>query len=659
MVALVVSDGRLSAIGQPITGWGIPGQARGIVLNSGSAKTYAQIYRSQPAIRTVVDFIARGVADLPLKTFERVDDTDRVRLSPDKSDLASILEIAPNPSTVPYRLIHATYSDRAIYDIAYWLKVRDTGGRVVGVRRIPPTRVEPCEGSWLEVTAYRIFGDRGFLDRPREDWVVFPGYDPEDTRVGTSPIETLRLILTEEESAGEYRNQLWRSGARTGGVIERPLDAPEWLDADRNRFIADWSNYAGSGGLAGQAPVLEDGMKWVASGVTPKEAQYVESRKLTREEAAAAYHIPPPLVGILDHATFSNIREQHKMQYMDTLGPWLTSGQQEVRAQLVPDFYDSTQVYVEFDLNAKLRGDFEEQSAQIGTAVGGPWMTRNEGRARVNLPAIDGGDELVVPLNVTEGGQSSPADATNDTNEQNPAPDDGKSRRRGRRIKAAPGPDAVTAHVDLMTRFFERQGKSVTAAYSRAVKSVSREDVIDLARWDRELAADLLSLAIELSTAVGTTTMAGVNPDGFYDPGMTTNYLKAQTAAVAESVNLVTGNQITAALADEDDPAAALESVFATAVAARAVSLGTAQATNIAGWASVESGRQSGTDARKVWITGHNPRKSHQAMNGQTVALDAKFSNGARWPADAVDLSVDEVAGCNCALEIIPGGLEE
>src|SRR5690554_6984432 len=55
---------------------------------------------------------------------------------------------------------------------------------------------------------------------------------------------------------------------------------------------------------------------------TRRSSDLIEARKLTREEVAAAYYIPPPLVGILDHATFSNIREQHKQLYQDTLGPW-------------------------------------------------------------------------------------------------------------------------------------------------------------------------------------------------------------------------------------------------------------------------------------------------------------------------------------------------
>ena len=52
--------------------------------------------------------------------------------------------------------------------------------------------------------------------------------------------------------------------------------------------------------------------------------RHLQTRKLTREEVAAAYWIPPPMVGILDYANFSNVTEFHKMLYADALGPWFT-----------------------------------------------------------------------------------------------------------------------------------------------------------------------------------------------------------------------------------------------------------------------------------------------------------------------------------------------
>lgn len=85
--------------------------------------------------------------------------------------------------------------------------------------------------------------------------------------------------------------------------------------------------------------------------------------------------------------------------------------QQDLALQLLPDFPDTKDLYVEFNLAEKLRGSFEEQAVQLQTAVGGPWMSRNEARARVNLPQVENGDDLITPLNVLTGGQASPTDS--------------------------------------------------------------------------------------------------------------------------------------------------------------------------------------------------------------------------------------------------------
>ena len=145
---------------------------------------------------------------------------------------------------------------------------------------------------------------------------------------------------------------------------------------------------------------------------TAKDLQYIEGRKLTREEVAAAYHVPPPMVGILDHATFSNITEQHKMLYQDCLAPMLCMIEEEIELQLLPDFEPAPdRFYLEFNLRDKLTGSFEERADSIMKSVGGPTMTINEARALDNRPPIDGGDVLIRPLNVTQAGDQNPIPA--------------------------------------------------------------------------------------------------------------------------------------------------------------------------------------------------------------------------------------------------------
>jgi hypothetical protein len=53
----------------------------------------------------------------------------------------------------------------------------------------------------------------------------------------------------------------------------------------------------------------------------------------------------------------------------------------------------------------------------------------------------------------------------------------------------------------------------------------------------------------------------------------------------------------------------------------------------------------------KTWVTGSNARPEHARLNGQTVPLGDKFSNGLMWPGDAQG-DAHDVAGCNCHLQI-------
>src|SRR5688500_9686703 len=325
------------------------------------------MWKSQPQIRTVVSFLARNAAQLGLHVFRRGSDLDRERVT---DHPLSLLLGRPNPWTTPYRFIDTIVSDIGVYDNSIWLKAK-LPNQPMSLARLDPALTTPVGTNPFYPEGYKI----GKTVLKPEQIVHFHGYSPLDARWGVSPMETLRQLLSEEHQATLYREQLWRNGARASGYLQRPADAPEWSSAGKERFRSQWqAQYSGDGSRAGGTPILEDGMTYVSASTSPRDAQYIESRKLTREEVTAACHVPLPLVGILDHATYSNIREQHKMLYQDTLGPLLTSIQQELELQLLPEFGDTENLYVEFNIAEKLRGSFEEQAAQLQTATGRPWM---------------------------------------------------------------------------------------------------------------------------------------------------------------------------------------------------------------------------------------------------------------------------------------------
>jgi HK97 family phage portal protein len=641
-VSFVVSDGAVRSLDRPA----LPAPTT-MRLTDDFTQDYAEIWRTQPAVRMVVSFLARNIASLGLHAFRRISDTDRERLT--EHPLAQLIA-KPNPRTTRYRLFNSLVHDLGIFDTAYWLKAK-ASTQQYALLRLPPHMTRAIGNTWLWPEGFEFKGGRGRREFGAEDVVHFHGHNPTDARTGAPPIESLRRVLAEEYEAGRMREQTLRNGARVSGYLQRPKDAPRWSDPARERFRQEWhGQYVGSGPQTGGTPILEDGMTFSPASQTAEQLQYVQARKLTREEVAAAYFIPPPMVGILDQATFSNITEQHKMLYQDTLGPWLTMITEELGLQLLPDLAEPD-VYVEFNLAEKLRGSFEEQAQAASTATGRPWMTANEQRARFNLPAVDGGDDLVVPLNVLVGGQANPRDSAPEPGAASlTRPPSSKGFSAALAKGRAPGTHE-DKHTQVLGDFFARQAKAVKSRLG----AKADEDWWDEPRWNRELGADLWRLSMATSVAVATQVLESIGaPPEEYDSDRTAAFLAAVADRIAQAVNAVTKTQLDDALAT-DDPAAAVDHVFEMAASSRAAQIATTTVTAVSGFASTEAAKQYGGDAvTKTWRTGTNPRPSHARMDGETVGIEEPFSNGAMWPADA-GLDVDEVAGCNCAVEITVG----
>ncbi|MFE7462261.1 phage portal protein [Nocardiopsis terrae] len=616
---------------------------------------YGAIFDAQPQVQTVVTFLARNIAQLTLHAYERRSDTDRARLT--HHPLPKLLRAPlPGRKLTRYQLFFRIVADRAIYDDAFIAKIRDKSGKVIGLLPVPRPWVTAEGGSWIEPAEYIVAGT---VRVPAQDMIHLHGYAVDSLWHGTPPMGALRNILMEEHEANTHRQNMWRNGARTSGFIQRP--APKnprdaWSDEARTRFQREFRDlYTGDGADAGGVPVLEDGMTYVPAGLDPRAAQYIEARKLTREEVAAAYHIPPPLVGILDHATFSNIREQHKQLYQDTLGPWLVDIDESLENQLVPELADPDLVYLEFDIKAKMSGSFEEQASAASTAAGAPWMTVNEIRAQNNLPELEGGNELVVPLNVTQGGQANPRDSA-------PPPDPAKAvgpvtKERTVQVKTAPPEQTVEHAQEELSRFFSRQARSLSsllgAAKTGGALTKDAADVVNWDRWETELALVLgtLNTRIAAQSARAALEDMGADPTD-YDPADTAEWLAANAQGQAEATTVTSREQVSEAL-EEDDPAEALKHLFGIWAASRAAELASRQSLHVAGYSSVKEARRVfGSSARKTWrTTARNSRASHARLNGQTVPIDSKFSNGARWPGDSI-LPARESAKCKCMLSI-------
>lgn len=399
-----------------------------LTLN-GLNQAYADIYAEQPNVRICVDFLATNIAELaPPHVYRREGDTDRVRLV--DHQLARWLS-RPNPWTSSYRLFESLAGDMGIYYNAYWLKVRyfeeQTGRPALGFVRLPPQEMTLEGGVIPRQFVWTVNGKR--KDFALSEIVYFGGYNPRDPLMGLSRLETLRRILAEERAAGDHREGYWRNAARIDGIVTRPKEKPRYNTSQVTSWRDQWQSIYAGGANAGKALLLQDGETFTPASFSAKDSEYISGGKLRREICAAQYNIPQPMVGILEHATFSNIREQHKHLYQDTCGPFFKMVKLELERQVLVECDDQEDIYIEWNIDAKLAGTPDERAASIALATGRPWMTVNEARAFENLPRQDDPEcDRVAPQ------QGGPA--------QTPPTGGGAVRRGGRPTPGDPQEDA-------------------------------------------------------------------------------------------------------------------------------------------------------------------------------------------------------------------------
>lgn len=648
---------------------------RGIIVRVAAAraevmgKSAEDLYRTQPALRAVISFLADNIASLPLKCFIRDGDNDRRRDT--ESDVALLLAL-PNDWTTRFELIRETVSDILLHNWALWAVLpsssSDSGWAIT---QIPVSWIDgksTVDGFTCETFSVVNPHTHKRIELDASDCIRFAGYDPDGRYEVHSPVESLKEILAEQVSAWEYRNSVWNNGGRVGAVIERPLGA-EWSEGARDRFAKSWKNrFSGNDGTdTGGTPLLEDGMKLVTTQFNAREAEWSEVTRLSREDVAAAYHVNPSLIWHTDGQTYASAKDNARALYADTLAPLLTFLEQRINTFLLPKIGADKKAYVEFDMQAKLAASFEEQAQMLYSAVGSPYLVVNEARARLNLPAIEGGDELRLPLNTAlfeDGSITNPNES-----EESEEPEDGKDADVLTKSDTQPRKSRGTAETDdamqlakALRKFFKRQSRSVLpkieSAKARGIDVKADEpEWWDGDRWDRELAADLLPILAAQVAKAGRRAIRDTALDGAFDPDICEAYVTAMAKNKARALNAVTKRKLMMALAEsigEDALTATPAGVFEEAEESRADRAGISWATAAAAFGVLEAVNQRGKGRRvtKTWIvTSGNPRAEHAALNGETVPYSETFSNGAKFPGDEM-LTPEESCNCQCEVEL-------
>jgi HK97 family phage portal protein len=221
-----------------------------------------------------------------------------------------------------------------------------------------------------------------------------------DGYTALSPIKQNRLALNVAYQQQKFSERFYANGVKLSGVLEHPQKLSKEAG---ERLRENWTAaYAGAQN-AGKVAILEEGMKFNALLMPLDDAQYIETAKLSREEIAGMFRIPPHMIGALDRATFSNIEQQSLEFAVYTLTPYLVKWEKALaETLLLPSMQD--EFYFRFNMDALLRGDMKSRYEAYAQARQWGWLSANDILDLEDRNAIENGDIYLQPMNMIPAG---------------------------------------------------------------------------------------------------------------------------------------------------------------------------------------------------------------------------------------------------------------
>ena len=212
---------------------------------------------------------------------------------------------------------------------------------------------------------------------------------------GMSTMDAYRQTLGLALAAQKESLNFYAKGTKIDGIIEMPGKLDE---VTKNNIQKIFDTKHSGVNSTSNTPVIDAGMSYKPIGMPPKDAQFIESNNFSNNEIATMFGVPAPMINQLERATHANI-EQLKIDFVtNCLMPWVGKLEQEYFNKLLTPREQTG--YFKFNVNSLMRGDSKTRAEFYRIMMSTSVMTINEVRGLEDMDPIDGGDEVMLPLNM-------------------------------------------------------------------------------------------------------------------------------------------------------------------------------------------------------------------------------------------------------------------
>lgn len=354
---------------------------------------------------TCLKMMSETVAKMPWKAYKKT--KQGVQEIEDSDEITRLLKERPNPYTTPTAFWNAVEMNRNHYGNAYVYIQREFKRKKYGGEyKTIALWVMESDRVTILVDDKGYFGNKGKIwyaygDKYSGEQYIFAHEDVMHFKTSHSldgitglPVQTILKNTVEGVLESQrFLNSLYKNGLTAKATLEYTGELNEEAVEKLRRVFERYGNGSQNTGKMLPVPL---GMKLTPLDVKLTDAQFIELKKYSALQIAAAFGIKPNQINDYEKSSYSNSEMQQLSFYVDTTLFVLKQYEEEVNYKLLSPKQKEEGRYYKLNEKALLRTDSKTQMDILATAIKNGIETINEARKKLDLAYKEGGDELIV-----------------------------------------------------------------------------------------------------------------------------------------------------------------------------------------------------------------------------------------------------------------------
>lgn len=353
---------------------------------------------------TCLRILSETMGKLPLKYLQ---DVNGGRIRADLTQIAYLLTTRPNEFVTPSTFWTSVEMNTQHFGNGYvWMRGTFNRQTYGGTYDVYDLWVLPSNNVSVIMDDKGVFGGRGklyyqygdpasgevYLFR-RDEILHFKTWYSFDGIMGQPVSKILKAMVEGEIESQTFLNNLYKSGLTAAMAMQYTGD----LDDDRiKKLQKKFADKLTGSQNAGKVIPVPASLQLVPLKMSLTDSQFFELKKYTALQIAAAFGVKPDQLNNYEESSYASSEMQMLAFLVETMQSRIKAYEEEINSMCLTRKEISDGYLYKFNEKALLRTDSATQMDLITKAVNNGVYTPNEGRGFLDLPAKEGGDQLIV-----------------------------------------------------------------------------------------------------------------------------------------------------------------------------------------------------------------------------------------------------------------------